>query len=143
MKKILLALLFISNQVIAEQMVTNKYDIIFEDQQSKNAGNIHQGYNLKDYKDVPPAKTKGELFKECILKSDKRISVLEKLKEKPEKERVSILYKSLYWKNLNEEEQIKTLKILAKLTGVSETQYVIIKGKLAESFKEECIAIAK
>lgn len=140
MKKILLALLFISNQILAEQRITNEYDIIFE---GKNVQEMHEVHNLNGYTNVPTAKTKGELFKECILRSDKLISVLEALKKKPEKERVSILYKSLYWKSLNEDEQTKTLKILAQLTGVSDTQYVIIKGQLAESFKQECLNIAK
>lgn len=147
MKKIIaLSFLLILNLTQAQDMVKNEYEVIFNNQKEDHSNNVetlHNQYDVSEYTNVPPATTKEETFKRCIFISDKLISTLEKLKTVPEHERVSILYKSNYWKKLTESDKDKTLKILAQLTGVTDTQYVIIKGQIAESFKKECLAIIK
>ena len=147
--KIIIALIFLLllNLTHAQNMVKNEYEVIFNNQKDdhlkENVDSIHNQYDADSYTNVPPATTKENTFKECIFISDKLISTLEKLKAVPEQERVSILYKSNYWKKLTEDDKDKTLKILAQLTGVTDNQYVIIKGQIAESFKEECLSLIK
>jgi hypothetical protein len=148
MKKIIaLSFLIFSNMSYAQEMVENQYEIIFDNKKNEQSGSnvesIHTKYDASSYTNVPPATTKENTFKECIFVSDKLISKLEKLKAVPDKEKISILYKSNYWKTLTDEDRNKTLAILARLTGVTDNQYVIIKGQIAESFKTECLALMK
>lgn len=148
MKRIIaLSFLLLLNLTHAQDMVKNEYEVIFnnqkDDQGHDNVESIHNQYDAGSYNNVPPATTKENTFKQCIFISDKLISTLEKLKAVPEHERVSILYKSNYWKTLTEDDKDKTLKILAQLTGVTDNQYVIIKGQIADSFKEECLSLIK
>lgn len=88
-------------------------------------------------------KTKAEIFENCILKSDQMMEVIDTLKSIPEKERVTTLYESGYWSTLSEQDKDKTLKTLANFTGLDDNQYIIIKGKMADSFKTECLNLIK
>lgn len=92
---------------------------------------------------VEQPKTKAEIFEDCILKSDQMMEVIDTLKSIPEKERVTTLYESGYWSTLSEQDKEKTLKTLANFTGLDDNQYIIIKGKMADSFKTECLNLIK
>jgi len=103
--------------------------------------------SVKNTQTIIPAEisetTPEYLFKDCILKSDQMLEVLDKLKSIPEKERISTLYDSGYWSSLDTAGKEKTLKTLASLTGLKGEQYIIIKGKMAQSFQKECLSIIK
>jgi len=92
---------------------------------------------------VTPAQKQGSLFEECMIRSSKMLDVLDALKQMPEKDRVSTLFKSGYWSELSEVEKDQMLQTIADMSGVDESKYLVIKGKMAGSFEKECLELAK
>lgn len=92
---------------------------------------------------VTPVKKQGSLFEECMIRSSKMLDVLDALKKMPEKDRVSTLFKSGYWSELSEVEKDQMLQTIADMSGVDESKYLVIKGKMAGSFERECLDLAK
>lgn len=145
--KIMLLSLFVIGFSQASEMIRNKYEIILNNEEHFEGDGHEHGMDINDIhnglknQDKLILESKNNLFKECIKRSNNLINILDKLKELPEEDRVVYLYKSNYWDGLSEEYQNKTLLILNKIGKISDEQYIIIKGKIASMFKEECIAI--
>lgn len=150
MKKqiILIALLFTSF-VQANPMQENSYNIIFNDEdsghqqesRSYNPEEIEMIHgNIGNQEDIIK-QSKEELFAACIKKSSNLINILDDLKELPTEERVISISQTDYWNSISEEEQTNTLLILYKMETITDKQYIIVKGQIANKFKEECFNI--
>lgn len=92
---------------------------------------------------ITPAKKPGSIYEECMIRSSKLLDVLDALKKIPEKDRVSTLVESGYWAELSESEKDQTLQTIADMSGVDESKYLVIKGKMAGSFEKECVDLVK
>lgn len=147
--KIIILSLFLINFSQANEMVQNQYEIIFNnegqshslDKSGYSQEEINESHNSFKNQNNLIENNKNNLFKECIKKSNNLINFLDNLKKIPETERVAYLYNNNYLSGLQEEERNKTLLILNKIEKISDEQYIIIKGKIASIFKEECIAL--
>lgn len=121
-------------------MSSNEYEITFDNNSVDN--HINKTHNTSQYNKNSIVKTPDQIFKECIFRSNNLIETLDYFKNQKQEERIPALYNSSYWASLiTEEEKTKTLKIMAQIDGVSDSKYVIIKGKIAEIYKQECFNI--
>lgn len=122
----------------SNEMTTSDYDIQFNESEISA---LHSQHDKSQYTTNQPAKNKDQVFKECIIKSDNLITTIDNLKTMKPEDRIIALYKSEYWKLLSETDKDKTLIIMAKIEGISDTQYTIVKGRMAEIFKQECLSL--
>jgi len=119
-----------------------EYDITFNQEPSHSGINVNHT-DISRITSIGPAMTKEGIFKECILRSDKILTVMDSLKKLPEESRVEQLLKSNLWATLDESHKDQLIVFLAQLSNINDSKYIIIKGKMANQFKTECTQLIK